>query len=75
NDVLGPIQTQIANSLKDYAKARGFTVILDIAVMAGDGQQTPSSILYLDPSADVTKDFITYFNKTGGAATATTTKP
>ena len=73
-EVLGPIQAQIANSLKEYAKSKGFTVILDIAVMAGD-QQTPSSILYLDPSADVTRDFIAYFNKTGGAATATTTKP
>jgi len=73
-EVLGPIQQQIATSLRDYAKTKGFTVVLDIAVMAGD-QQTPSSILYLDPSADVTRDFITYFNKTGGAATATTTKP
>jgi Skp family chaperone for outer membrane proteins len=73
-EVLGPIQQAIANSLKEYAKSKGFTVVLDIAVMAGD-QQTPSSILYLDQSADVTKDFITYFNRTGGAATATTTKP
>jgi Skp family chaperone for outer membrane proteins len=73
-EVLGPIQQQIAGSLREYAKAKGFTVILDIAAMAGD-QQTPSAILYLDPSADVTRDFITYFNKTGGAATATTTKP
>ena len=73
-EVLGPIQQQIAVSLRDYAKSKGFTVVLDIAVMAGD-QQTPSSILYLDPSADVTKDFIVYFNKTGGAATATATKP
>jgi len=74
-EVLGPIQQAIANSLREYAKSKGFTVVLDIAVMAGDGQQVPSSILYLDPSADVTKDFITFFNKTGGAATATTTKP
>jgi Skp family chaperone for outer membrane proteins len=74
-EVLGPIQQAIAGSLRDYAKTKGFTVILDIAVMAGDGQQQPSSILFLDPSADVTRDFITYFNKTGGAATATTTKP
>jgi len=73
-EVLGPIQQSIANSLKEYARSKGFTVVLDIAVMAGD-QQTPSSILYLDPSADVTRDFITYFNRTGGAATATTTKP
>jgi Skp family chaperone for outer membrane proteins len=73
-EVLGPIQQQIAGSLKEYAKSKGFTVILDIAAMVGD-QQNPSAILYLDPSADVTRDFITFFNKTGGAATATTTKP
>jgi Skp family chaperone for outer membrane proteins len=73
-EVLGPIQQAIATSLREYAKSKGFTVVLDIAVMAGD-QQTPSSILYLDPSADVTRDFITYFNRTGGAATAATTKP
>lgn len=72
--VLGPIQQQIAAALKDYAKSKGFTVILDIAAMVGD-QQNPGSILYLDPSADVTRDFIIYFNKTGAAATATTTKP
>ncbi|MFL6374692.1 MAG: OmpH family outer membrane protein [Pyrinomonadaceae bacterium] len=73
-EVLGPIQQQIAASLRDYAKKQGFTVVLDIAVMAGD-QQTPSSILYLDPSADVTRDFVAFFNRAGGAATATTTKP
>lgn len=73
-EVLSPISQQIMKSLSDYAKAKGFTVILDIAVMAGDGQ-SPGSLLYLDPSADITKDFISYFNKGAGAATATTTKP
>jgi Skp family chaperone for outer membrane proteins len=72
-EVLNPISQQIMKTLSDYAKVKGFTVILDIAVMAGDGQ-SPGSLLYLDPSADITKDFIAYFNKSG-AATATTTKP
>jgi Skp family chaperone for outer membrane proteins len=73
-EVLGPVQQQIAASLKEYAKSKGFTVILDIAAMVGD-QQNPSAILYLDPSADVTKDFIIFFNRNGGASTAATTKP
>ncbi|HTH50635.1 MAG TPA: OmpH family outer membrane protein [Pyrinomonadaceae bacterium] len=72
-EILSPISQQIMKSLSEYAKAKGFTVILDISVMAGDGQ-SPGSLLYLDPSADITKDFISYFNKSG-AATATTTKP
>ena len=74
-EVLGPVEMLIGNAISSYAKAKGFTVVLDIAIMGGDGQQIPNSILYLDPSADVTKDFITYFNKSAGAATATTTRP
>lgn len=68
-EVLGPVSTEISRSIQEYAKARGYAVILDIAALAN-----ANAILALDASANITKDFITYFN-TRPAGTATATPP
>ncbi len=67
-EVLGPISADISKSIQDYAKLKGYAVVLDINALA---QQ--NAILALDATANITKDFIIYYN--GKAATATTAKP
>jgi Skp family chaperone for outer membrane proteins len=69
--LLGPILQDIGKAMQEYAKQKGYTVILDIAKMADAGL-----ILAMDEKADVTKDFITFYNArpAGAASTATTPK-
>jgi Skp family chaperone for outer membrane proteins len=68
--VLGPIQQEIGKALDDYAKQKGYAIILDISK-----QTAADLILTIDPSkVDVTKDFITFFNSRP-ATTATTAAP
>jgi Skp family chaperone for outer membrane proteins len=68
NEVLGPIQNDIGKAIQDFAVARGFTVILDLDKLGRDG-----ALLAMDPKAEVTKEFITFFNgrAAGTASTAT----
>src|SRR5580765_6539373 len=69
--VLGPITNDILKAVQDYAKQKGYGVVLDIAALAN---QNMNAILALDPSANITKEFITYYN-TRPATTATTATP
>jgi Skp family chaperone for outer membrane proteins len=71
-EVLGPLSQQIFQALQDYAKQKGYAVIIDISTL---GQpDAPSPVVFLDPAANVTKDFVTYYNSRP-ATTATTTTP
>lgn len=72
DEVLGPIQTAIFKALDDYAKQKGYSVILDVSAMIEENR--PSPILVLDQTANITKDFITYYNARP-ATTATTAAP
>ena len=67
--ILGPVSSDINKAIQDYAKQKGYGVILDIAALANAG-----AVLAFDPSADITKEFITYFNARP-ATTATTAVP
>lgn len=67
--VLAPISSDIGKAIQEYAKVKGFTVILDIDKLGQAG-----AILALDQSANVTKDFVTYYNARP-AGTATTAAP
>jgi Skp family chaperone for outer membrane proteins len=71
-EVMGPITTNIYQALQDYGKSKGYSVILDIAALGVVDQPTP--VLFLDPAADITKDFITWYNARP-ATTATTAAP
>lgn len=65
-EVLGPINQDIGKALDDFAKQKGYTAILDIDKLAQAG-----AILVLDPTAVITKEFITFYNaRPAGAATA-----
>lgn len=65
-ELLAPISGAIFQSLQEYAKTKGYSVVLDISTIGNADQ--PSPILVLDPSANITRDFIAYYN---GRATAT----
>jgi Skp family chaperone for outer membrane proteins len=67
--VLGPIMQEIGKSLQDFATQRGIQVILDTSKLYTNGL-----LLAYDPKADVTKEFITFFNARP-PVTASTAKP
>ena len=71
-EVLGPITQNVLLALQDYAKSKGYAAIIDISALGQEN--SPNPILFLEPSANVTKDFMTYYN-TRPATTATTAAP
>lgn len=67
-EVLGPVSADISKAIQDYAKLKGYAVVLDIAALA-----SANAILALDPASDITKDFITYYNARPGSTASTAT--
>jgi Skp family chaperone for outer membrane proteins len=67
--VLGPVSADISRAIQEFAKQKGYAVVLDISALAN-----ANAILSLDPSANITKEFIAYYN-TRPATTATTAVP
>ena len=67
--ILGPISADISKAIQEFAKQKGYAVVLDIAALA-----SANAILALEPSANITKEFIAYYN-TRPATTATTATP
>jgi Skp family chaperone for outer membrane proteins len=65
--ILEPVQKEIFNAINEFAKARGFDVILDYDVLA-------QGLVYVAQPLDMTPDFIKFFNAKP-ATTATTTAP
>ena len=56
-EVLGPVSADISKAIQDFAKAKGYAVVLDIAALA-----SANAILALDPASNITKEFITFYN-------------
>ena len=71
SEILAPIQNDLLKAIQDYARQKGYAVVLDIAALANDNM---NAILALDPASNVTKDFITFYNARP-ATTATTATP
>lgn len=65
--IVGPISEDIGKALDEYAAKNGFTAIFDIAKLVENGM-----LLTLAGTADVTKDFIAFYN--ARPATAATPK-
>jgi Skp family chaperone for outer membrane proteins len=57
---LEPLQTDIANALNAYAQSHGILLIID-------ANRVP--VIYVHTSIDITKDFITEYNRTHPATT------
>lgn len=69
-DVIGPIQADISRAIQEFAKQKGYVAILDIDKLANAG-----AILALDTAANITAEFITFYNaRPAGSATAATPK-
>ena len=65
--VVDPINSDIVKAMTEYAKSKGFAVILDGAKLEQAGV-----LLGFDDKYDVTKDFITFYNGRSPGTTATT---
>lgn len=63
--IVGPISEDIGKALDEYAAKNGFTAIFDIAKLVENGM-----LLTLAGTADVTKDFIAFYNARPATAAA-----
>jgi Skp family chaperone for outer membrane proteins len=61
---LGPLQDDVFNALQTYAQQRGIAIVID-------ANRVP--VLYVADSVDITRDFITEYNRTHPATSAATT--
>lgn len=69
-EILGPVNQDIGKAIADFGKAKGYVAIFDIEKLAQAG-----AILHLEPTANITKEFIAFYNaRPAGAATAATPK-
>lgn len=68
--VVGPVFNDIIKALNEYAKAKGYAVILDGAKLEESG-----ILMGFDDKYDVTQDFITFYNARPAGTAATTTRP
>lgn len=67
NEVLAPIMNEIGNALRQYAKDKGFDMLVDVS------QDERGMFLYVDQKVDVTQDFIKFYN--ARPATAAPARP
>jgi Skp family chaperone for outer membrane proteins len=69
--VVGPVFNDIIKGLNEFAKAKGYAMILD-----GGKLEEAGILMGFDEKYDVTKEFITFYNaRPAGTAAATTTTP
>lgn len=67
--LLDPIRQDIYRVLQEFAKTKGYPLILDVAKMS-----EANIILALDEKSDVTKEFIAFYNARPATAATTATK-
>lgn len=63
-EVLDPLQQDVFNALQAYAQQRGISIVIDM-------NRVP--VLYAADAVDITKDFITEYNRTHPASAAAAT--
>jgi Skp family chaperone for outer membrane proteins len=69
--VVGPVLNDIMKAMQEFAKAKGYSVILDGAKLQESG-----ILMAFDDKTNVTTEFVTFYNaRPAGAATATATTP
>ena len=66
-EIMGPVLVDIGKAMQEFAKQRGYSIILDGAKLEESGV-----LLAVDDKVDLTKDFITFYNARPAAATVTT---
>jgi outer membrane protein len=68
-EVISPVQQDISRVMQDFAKQKGYSVILDISKLAG------AVLVYDEAKADVTKEFITFYNARSATAAPAPPRP
>jgi outer membrane protein len=68
-ELIGPVKQDISRVMQDFAKQRGYSVILDVSKLAG------AVLVYDAAKADVTKEFITFYNARTAAAAPAPARP
>lgn len=68
-EMIGPVQQDIARVMQDFAKQKGYSVILDVSKLAG------AVLVYDEAKADVTKEFITFYNARAATAPPAAPRP
>lgn len=63
-ELIAPVQQDIARVMQDFAKQRGYSVIFDVSKLAG------AVLVYDETKADVTKEFVTFYNARPATAAA-----
>jgi outer membrane protein len=64
-DAVAPVRERIGAFLETYAKSRGITIVLEVANLVQAG-----GLVYVDPAADITRDFIAEYNKANPVTTS-----
>ena len=67
--VLGPVLQDIYKAVQEFSKQKGYTMVMDVAKLEESG-----ILLGIDEKADITKEFVTFYNARP-ATTATTATP
>jgi Skp family chaperone for outer membrane proteins len=67
-EVMGPVLLDIGKAMQEFAKQKGYTIILDGAKLEESGVLLAIG----DDKIDLTKDFITFYNARPATATVTT---
>jgi Skp family chaperone for outer membrane proteins len=69
--LVGPLYADIGKAMNEYARSKGYAIILDGAKLEQAGV-----LLGFDDKSDITKDFITFYNaRPATAGTTATTNP
>jgi Skp family chaperone for outer membrane proteins len=70
SEVIGPIYADIMKAMSDFAKQKGYAVILDGVKLEESG-----ILIGFDDKYDITKDFIAFYNTRPAGTAATTATP
>ena len=70
-EALGKLSQKVGQAAVNYAKANGFTLMLNV----GGNQQAPSPILWFDQPSDITQAVVNEYNKTSGVAAPAPSAP
>jgi len=62
DQVLGPIREKLSKFVETYTEKRGITMLIDLA-----NAIQSNTLVWFDPRADVTQDFVAEYNKTNPA--------
>ena len=70
DQVLGPIREKLSKFVEAYTEKRGITMLIDLA-----NAIQSNTLVWFDPRADVTQDFVAEYNKTNPVAATPAATP